>query len=195
MFLVSTHLLQDSIDKDRMHYDREAYKFADICIREDIWTNWIHGHVSSHSFSFHYFGNPVCCGIVQNQFQAQSTPSTTFHQEGEDDGNMTYMHMTKLGEWHRDQRDQHGFPNRDKSPKLIRFESPSWTAKSSSSPYQSPGAARTKSDTQARSLSGSSGQAGWPNQVRVHIGVQEQHAPKMTPKQHTESNLDVLYMH
>ena len=94
MFLVSTHLLQDSIDKDRMHYDREAYKFSDICIREDIRTNWIHGHVSSHSFSFHYFGNPVCCRIVKNQFQAQSTPSTTFHQEGEDDEDMTSMHTT-----------------------------------------------------------------------------------------------------
>jgi hypothetical protein len=31
-------------------------------------------------------------------------------------------------------------------------------------------------------------------QVRVHLGVQEQHAPKMTPMSHTESILDILYM-
>ena len=50
-----------------------------------------------------------------------------------------------LGEWHRDQRDQQGFSNRDGGPKLIRFESP----KSSSSPPRSSGAARTKNDAQA----------------------------------------------
>ena len=73
---------------------------------------------------------------------------------------MTSVHTTMLGEWHRDQRDQQGFSNRDGGPKLIRFESP----------------------------------MGSPNQVRVHLGVQKQHALKMMPKPHTESNLSVLYM-
>ena len=31
-------------------------------------------------------------------------------------------------------------------------------------------------------------------QVRVHLGVQEQPAPKSTPRPHTESILDALYM-
>ena len=31
-------------------------------------------------------------------------------------------------------------------------------------------------------------------QVRVHLGVQEQHAPKSTPRPHMESVLDALYM-
>ena len=31
-------------------------------------------------------------------------------------------------------------------------------------------------------------------QIRVHLGVQEQPAPKMTPRSHTEYILDVLHM-
>ena len=56
---------------------------------------------------------------------------------------------TTLGEWHRDPRDQHRFPNRDGGPKIIRFESPRWRPKSSSSSSRSPGAAHTKNDAQA----------------------------------------------
>ena len=59
------------------------------------------------------------------------------------------MDTTTLGEWHRDSRDQHGFPNRDGGLKLIRFESPRWRPKSSSSSSRSAGAARTKNDAQA----------------------------------------------
>ena len=45
------------------------------------------------------------------------------------------------------------------------------------------------------SLSGSSPQVGGPKtKVRVHLGVQEQPAPKMMPKSHTESVLDIIYM-
>lgn len=143
MFLVSTNLLEDSIDKDRGPYDRRAYKF------DDIQTNWIHGLVSPRSFSFHYFGNPVCFRVVQNLFQADSTLRTVFRQEREDDGDMSSMGTTTLREWHRDPRDQHGFSNRDGSPKLIRFESPRWRPKSSSSSSRSPGAARSKNDAQA----------------------------------------------
>jgi len=49
-------------------------------------------------------------------------------------------------------------------------------------------------EMEARSLSDLSRQGGGPNQVRVHLGVQEQHTPKMMPRPHTESILDVLYM-
>ena len=143
MFLVSTILLQDGIDKDRVPYDRGAYKFA------GIHTNWTHGHVSSWSFSFHYFGNPVCFRVVQNHFQTHSMPRTTFRQEGEDDKDMTSMETTTFGEWHRDQRDQHRFSNRDGGPKLIQFESPRWRPKSSSSPPWCRGPACTKNDAQA----------------------------------------------
>jgi len=140
MFLVSTNLLEDSIDKDRGPYDRRAYKF------DDIQTNWIHGLVSTWSFSFHYFGNPVCFRVVQNHFQAHSTPRMTFCQEGEDDEDMSSVGTTTLGEWHRESRNQHGFPNIDRGPKLIRFESPRWRSKSSSSSSRSPRAAHTKND-------------------------------------------------
>ena len=85
MFLVSTNLLEDSIDKDRGPYDRRAYKF------DDIQTNWIHGLVSPRSFSLHYFGNPVCFRVVQNLFQADSTLRTAFRQEREDDEDMSSM--------------------------------------------------------------------------------------------------------
>ena len=56
------------------------------------------------------------------------------------------MDTSTLGEWHRDPRDQHRFPNRDGGPKIIRFESPRWRPKSSSSSSRSPGAAHTKND-------------------------------------------------
>ena len=46
MFLVSTNLLQDSIDKDGVHHYHEAYKFPNIYIREDIQTNWIYDLVN-----------------------------------------------------------------------------------------------------------------------------------------------------
>ena len=51
-------------------------------------------------------------------------------------------------------------------------------------------------EKKAQSLSGSSPQGGGPKttQVRVHLGVQEQPAPKMMSRSHTESVLDVLYM-
>jgi hypothetical protein len=49
-------------------------------------------------------------------------------------------------------------------------------------------------EMEAQSLSDLSRQGGGPNQVRVHLGVQDQHIQKMVPRPHTESVLDVLYM-
>ena len=47
--------------------------------------------------------------------------------------------MTMLGEPYGDQGDQRGCPNREGGPKLIRFESPRWRPKSSSSPARALG--------------------------------------------------------
>ena len=49
-------------------------------------------------------------------------------------------------------------------------------------------------EMEARSLSDLSRQGGGPNQVRVHLGVQEQSARKSMPRSYTEPVLDVLYM-
>ena len=51
-------------------------------------------------------------------------------------------------------------------------------------------------EKKAQSLSGSSPQGGGPKttQVRVHLGVHEQPGQKKTPRPHTESVFDVLYM-
>ena len=66
------------------------------------------------------------------------------------DEDMTSMHMAKHGEWSDDEGDLQGFPTQLEGPKLIRFESPRWRPKnnSSSSPPQSPQAARTKNNAQ-----------------------------------------------
>jgi len=58
------------------------------------------------------------------------------------------MGTTTIKEWHRDPRDQHGYPNRDGGQKLIRFESPRWRPKSSSSSSRSPRAVCTKVNSQ-----------------------------------------------
>ena len=148
--LVGTNLLMDSIDKHYVHSDQGAYMLAAIFVHDDTPTNWKHGHIPLHNnFGSLCFRNPSLLCFVQNHFQAQSTPRTTFLQEGGDDEDMSSMGTTTLGEWHRDPRDQHGFPNRDGGPKLIRFESPRWRPKSSLSSSRSPGAAHTKNDTQA----------------------------------------------
>jgi hypothetical protein len=47
--------------------------------------------------------------------------------------------MTMLGELHGGQGDQQGHLNREGGLKLIRFESPRWRPKSSSSPPRNPG--------------------------------------------------------
>ena len=103
-------------------------------------------------------------GACRISFEYNWCRGRLFFQEGEDDEDMTSMHMAEHGEWREDEGDQQGFPSREEGPKLIWFESPRWRPKdnsSSSPPY---------------------------------LGVQEQHAQKMTPKSHTESILDVLYM-
>ena len=87
--LVSSNLLQDSVDIHRVHSDHGVYMLAEIFMRDDMLETWKHGHVPSHNyFSFIYPRNPVLLYIVPDQFQAQSTPRMAFCQEGEDDEDM-----------------------------------------------------------------------------------------------------------
>jgi hypothetical protein len=100
MFLVSTNLLQDNIDKDRVHFNQGDYIF----VGEGVMQTETCGHIlSPNNVIFQYFGNLVCLHVVQNGLQATSTPWTTFHQEGEDDEDMASMHMSMLGESHEGQ--------------------------------------------------------------------------------------------
>jgi hypothetical protein len=54
--LVSTNLLQASIDTHCVHFDQEAYMLAEIFVRDDTLENWKHGHILltiiSVSFNF-----------------------------------------------------------------------------------------------------------------------------------------------
>ena len=115
--LVNSNLLQDSVDIHRMYSDHGVYMLAEI--------SWKHGHIPSHTyFSSLYLRNPVLLYVVQDQFQAQSTPRTAFHQEGEDDEDMTPMHMTIFDPWYGGVGGQQGCPSQEGGPRLIRFESP-----------------------------------------------------------------------
>ena len=133
--LDSSNLLQDSVDIHCVHSDHGVYMLAEIFMRDDMLETWKHGHVPSHNyFSFLCLRNPILLYVVQDQFQAQSTPRTAFRQEREDDEDMTSIHMTMLEEPYGDQGDQQGCPKHEGGPKLIRFESPRWRPKLSSSP-------------------------------------------------------------
>jgi hypothetical protein len=141
MFLVSTNLLQDSIDKDHVHFNRGDYMFDG----KDMLQTDTCGHIlSPNVVHSRYFGNLVCLHVVQEGLQATSTPRTAFCQEREEDEDMASIHMTMLGESHGGQGDQQGHPNQEGGPKLIRFESPRWRPKSSLSLPRNPGAAPSK---------------------------------------------------
>ena len=73
--------------------------------------------------------NPVLLYVVQDQFQTQSTPRTTFCQEGEDDEDMTPMHITMFGTWYGGVGGQQGCPSQEGGPRLIRFKSQRWRPK------------------------------------------------------------------
>jgi hypothetical protein len=73
---------------------------AKFYMQDDIFTNWRHGDIPPHNnFDFFGFRNPVRSCVVQDRFQVQSTPRTAFHQEGENDEDMTPMHTTMIGAW------------------------------------------------------------------------------------------------
>jgi hypothetical protein len=63
--LVSTNLLHDSIDKQRVHSDQGAYMLAAIFVRDDTLQNLeIWSHSSSQLFQFPLFLQfcfPLCC--------------------------------------------------------------------------------------------------------------------------------------
>ena len=92
--LVSSNLLHDSFDIHLVHSDHGVYMLAKF--------SWKHGHIPSHTyFNSLCLHNPVLLYVVQDQFQAQSMPRMAFRQEGEDDEDMTPMHMTMFGTWYR----------------------------------------------------------------------------------------------
>ena len=67
--LVSSNLLQDSVDIHRVHSDHGVYMLPEICMRDDMLETWKHGHVPSHNyFSFLCPRNPVLLYVVQDQF-------------------------------------------------------------------------------------------------------------------------------
>ena len=49
--LVSSNLLQDSVDIHRVQSDHGVYMLAEIFMRDDMLETWKHGHVPSHNFS------------------------------------------------------------------------------------------------------------------------------------------------
>jgi hypothetical protein len=77
MFLVSTNLLQDSIDKYHVHFNRGDYMFDG----EDMLQTDTCGHIlSPNVVHSRYFDNLVCLHVVQEGLQATSTLRTAFHQ-------------------------------------------------------------------------------------------------------------------
>ena len=84
---------------------------------------------------------------------------------------MSSMHTTMLRD--RGQEDQRGCPNREGGSKLIRFESPRWRPKSSSSPSRGPGPVCHKTDhTGASRLHFRRSTYGWKaNLIRKPIQV------------------------
>jgi len=137
MFLISTNVLQDSIDNDLVPF----------CQGEDMLQTKICGPIlSPNILHYHYLGNLVCFCNVQDQLQATSALRKAFHQEGEDDEDMATIHMTMLRESHGGQVDQQGHPNGEGGRELIRFESPRWRLKSISSLPRNPEAVCSKMD-------------------------------------------------
>ena len=127
---VGTNLLQDGVDKHCVSSNQGAYMLADISMRDDSFHSLKQGHIPLHNnFGSLCFRNPALLCFVQNHFQAHSTLRTAFLQEGEDDEDMTSMHIAKHGEWHDDEGGLQGFPSQEEGPKLIRFESPRWWPK------------------------------------------------------------------
>jgi hypothetical protein len=91
---VGTNLVQDSVDKHRVPSDQEAY----ITMQDHTFIKWKHGDISPlNTFGFLCSCNPVLLCVVQYRFQVQSTPRTTFRQEGEDDTDMATMLMSMRG--------------------------------------------------------------------------------------------------
>ena len=69
--LVSSNLLQDSVDIHHVHSDHGVYMLAEIFMRNDMLETWKHGHVPSHNYlSSLCLHNPVILCVVHDQFQA-----------------------------------------------------------------------------------------------------------------------------
>jgi hypothetical protein len=95
---VGTNLLHGSVANYYVSSDQNAYMLAKFSMQDDIFTIWKHGGILSHN-NLHFLGfrNPFRSCVVQDWFQVQTTPRTAFHQEGENDEDMTPMHTTMIG--------------------------------------------------------------------------------------------------
>ena len=81
--LVSSNLLQDSVDIHRVHSDYGVYMLAKIFMRDDMLETWKHGHVPSQNyFSFLCPRNPVLLYVVQGQFKHNRRRGRLFIKKG-----------------------------------------------------------------------------------------------------------------
>jgi hypothetical protein len=127
---LGTNLLQDNVAKYFVSSAHNAYMLTKFSMQDDIFTNWKHGDIPpNNNFDFLCFRNPILSCVVQDRFQVQSTPRTTFRQEGEDDADMATILMSMRGAWIGEDGVEQGFPSQERSPRLIRFESPRWRPK------------------------------------------------------------------
>jgi hypothetical protein len=97
---VGANLLRDSNDKHLVSFDNDVSRDATNILQHDMIHNWKHGPISPlNYFGLLYFRNPALICVVQDRFQEQSTSRTTFLQKGENDENMTPIHMTMIVAW------------------------------------------------------------------------------------------------
>jgi hypothetical protein len=79
MFLVSTNLLQDNIDKDRVHFNRGDYMF----VGEGMLQTESCGHIlSPNNVNSKYFSNLVCLHVVQNGLKQHRRRGRLFIKKG-----------------------------------------------------------------------------------------------------------------
>jgi hypothetical protein len=126
---VGTNLVQEHVDKHYVSSDQEAYMLAKS-MRDDTFTTWKYGDISTlNTFGFLCFRNPVLLCVVQGRFQVKSTPRTAFRQEGEDDEDMTHMHLTINESCISEEGVQQGCQSHEGGSRQIQFESPRWKPK------------------------------------------------------------------
>ena len=115
----SINILRDSIDKHHLHSNQGAYMLVAIFVHDDTPKNWKYGHIPPYGyFSSYCFSNSIFLCVLQDQFCAQSTSRMAFHQEGEDDEDMTPIHMTMNSKCH-DKGVQKGCPSIEGGPRII----------------------------------------------------------------------------
>ena len=81
--LVSSNLLQDSVDIHCVHSDHGVYMLAEIFMRDDTLETWKHGHVPSHNyFSSLCLRNPILLGLCRISFKHNRRRGRLFIKKG-----------------------------------------------------------------------------------------------------------------